>query len=110
MQVGPYSSLVNRIPRQAGTATPQAQARRCRYLDAELDFCRLALSQCTTLASHGELESACRDAWLVEDTARAIEGALVKVKDAQRLDRYQRELTYVQRGLDDLRSHLGIPL
>jgi hypothetical protein len=105
-----YILLVNRISRQAATATPEAQARRCRHLDAELSFCRSALSQGTALASRGEIELASRDAWLVEDTAHAIESVLVKVKDAERLDRYQRQLTYVQSGLNDLRRHLGMLL
>jgi hypothetical protein len=101
---------VARTARQAVISTTEAQARRCRYLDAELNFCRSALSQGKVLASHGELESASRDVWLVEDTAHAVEKVLVKMKDAESQDRYQRELTYVQRGLDDLRGHLGIPL
>lgn len=88
----------------APSSTPQA--RRCRHLDAELKFCRGALLRGNAMASQGQLESASRDVWLVEDTAGAIESVLAKVEDAEKLDRYQREFTAVQKELSDLRSYL----
>ena len=89
--------------------TAEAQMRHCRYLDLELAFCRSALFRGNAYAAHGELDSASRDAWLVEDTAPVIRRVLAKVKDSERLNRYRSELNYVQRGLNDLRTSLGIP-
>jgi hypothetical protein len=90
----------------ARSCTPQA--RRCRHLDAELKFCRGALLRGNALANQGQLESASRDVWLVEDTACAIESMLAKVEDAERLLRYQREFDAVQKELSDLRNYLCI--
>ena len=95
--------------RKTAATTPVAFARRCRHLDAELTFCRSALSRGNALAAYGELDSACRDAWLGEDAANAIERVIAKVEDAERLNRYQAELACVQGGLDELKICLGIP-
>ena len=86
----------------------EAQTRRCRYLDFELAFCRSAIFRGNAFAALGELDSACRDAWLVEDTAPVIKRVLAKVKDSEILNQYQAELNYIQCSLDDLRTSLGI--
>jgi hypothetical protein len=100
---------MNHPARRNADMTAEAQMRRCRYLDLELAFCRSALFRGNAYAAHGELDSASRDAWLVEDTAPVIRRVLAKVKDSERLNRYRSELNYVQRGLNDLRTSLGIP-
>lgn len=99
---------MNDRSRRSDAITAEAQTRRCRYLDVELAFCRSALFRGNAFAAHGELDSASRDAWLVEDTAPIIRRVLANVKDSEKLYRYQAELNYVQRGLDDLRTSLGI--
>ena len=99
---------MNDTGRRNAEMTPEAQTRRCRYLDIELAFCRSALFRGNAFAAQGELDSASRDAWLVEDAAPAIRRVLAKVEDSERLNRYRAELNYVQRGLDDLRTSLGI--
>ena len=98
------------LARQVADKATEAQARQCRHMDAELKFCRLILSRCDALANHGESESATRDAWLVEDTASAIERVLAKVENAERLNRYRTELTCVNCRLDELKRCLGISL
>jgi hypothetical protein len=58
---------------------------------------------------HGQLESATREVWVVEDTAEAVEGLLTKIEDAEGLDRLVIQLAEVQRSLNDLRRYLDIP-
>lgn len=78
-------------------------------MDAELHFCRAALACGSALASQGQLESASRDVWVIEDAAADIERALVKIEDAERLERYQKQLTQVLRDLTELKEYLSIP-
>ena len=99
---------MNDLGRRNAEMTTEAQTRRCRYLDVELAFCRSALFRGNAYAAHGELDSASRDAWLVEDMAPVIRRVLAKVKDSERLNLYRAELNYIRRGLDDLRTSLGI--
>ncbi len=80
-----------------------------RNLDAELKFCRSALARGNSLAMPGQLESAARDVWVVQDTAEAVKSLLTKMEDAEGLDRLVIQLTEVRRGLNDLRRYLDIP-
>jgi hypothetical protein len=87
----------------------EAQARRIRHLDAQLVFCATALARGRTLAARGELESASRTMWLVEDAADALRPVLARDGDTEGLNEYQTQLTLVLRDLNALRQYLGIP-
>jgi hypothetical protein len=78
-------------------------------LDAELHFCRSALACGNALATQGQLELASRDVWVIEDAAVGIQRALVEIQDAERLDRYQMQLTQVLTELTELKEYLAIP-
>jgi len=97
--------------RAARTPTPisASSVSRGHRLDAELQFCRSALACGHTLATHGQLESASRDVWLIEDAAVGIQLALAVVEDAERLERYQKQLMQVLRELTELKEYLCIP-
>jgi hypothetical protein len=94
---------------QIALAVPDIEVRGSRNLDAELKFCRSALARGNSLAMQGQLESATRDVWVIEDTADAVRSVPAKVEDAEQLDRLNRQLAEVQRGLNDLRMYLAIP-
>jgi len=57
----------------------------------------------------GQLESASRDVWVIEDAAVGIQRALAKLEDVEGLERYQKQLTQVLRELTELREYLCIP-
>jgi hypothetical protein len=78
-------------------------------LDAELHFCRSALACASALATQGQLESASRDAWVIEDAAAGIQRTLAEVEDAERLEKYQKQLMNVLRELNELKECLCIP-
>ncbi len=84
-------------------------ARRHRHLEAELKFCRCALQRGNSLAAQGQLESATKELWLVEDTAEAMETVVARIEDTDKLRAYQRELTQLRRELGELRTYLCIP-
>jgi len=94
---------------QIALSVPEIKVRGSRNLDADLKFCRSALARGNALAMQGQLESATRDVWVVEDTAQAIKSLLSKTQDAEGLDRLVIQLAEVQRGLNDLRRYLDIP-
>lgn len=94
---------------QIALSVPEIKVRGTRNLDAELKFCRSALARGTSLAMQGQLELATRDVWVVEDTAQAVKSLLVKMEDAEALDRLVIQLAEVQRRLNDLRGYLDIP-
>jgi len=75
---------------------------RTRHLDTQIAFCRAALDRGKTLAVLGELETASRAGWLVEDATTAIRPVLANVAEAERLDQYQRQLARVLRDLSEL--------
>jgi hypothetical protein len=91
------------------TSMPEPSAPRGLRLDDELHFCRSALACGHALATQGQLESASRDVWLIEDAAAAIEGALAKIEDAEKLERYRKQLTQVLTELTELKEYLCIP-
>jgi hypothetical protein len=74
-----------------------------------LKFCRSALARGNSLAMQGQLESATRDVWVIEDTADAVKSVLAKIEDIQRFDRLKIQLAAVQKGLKDLKRCLDIP-
>jgi hypothetical protein len=90
-------------------AVPDIEIRGNRNLDADLKFCRRALSRSNSLAMQGQLESATRDVWVIADSADSVRNILAKVEDAEQLGRSNRQLAEVQRGLNDLRMYLAIP-
>ncbi len=98
---------MNGHDRQVAQATSEAQTRLCRYLETELRFCLSALALGNSQATHGSSAEANRNAWVVEDTADIVRRFLPKVEDVGRRDRFERELTQVQKDLDDLRLNLG---
>ncbi len=91
------------------TPSSTPQARRYRHLEAELKFCRWALLRGNSLAAQGQLESATKELWLVEDTAEAIESIIARIEDAEKLDAYRREVAQVRKDLGQLRTYLCIP-
>src|SRR5271170_1993937 len=94
---------------QIALSIPDIKVRGSRNLDADLMFCRTALARGNSLAMQGQLESATRDVWVVEDTADAVKRVLAKVEEAEGLDRLVIQLAEVQRGLNDLKRYLDIP-
>ena len=76
-------------------AVPDIEIRGNRYLDADLKFCRRALSRGNSLAMQGQLESATRDVWVIAYTADSVKNILAKVEDAEHLDRLNRQLAEV---------------
>ena len=94
---------------QISLSVPAIKVRGSRNLDADLMFCRKALARGNSLAMQGQLESATRDVWVVEDTAQTVKSVLAKIEDAEGLDRLVIQLAEVQRGLNDLRGYLDIP-
>ena len=46
---------------------------------------------------------------MIEDAAIGIQRALANLEDAERLERYHKQLTQVLRELTELREYLGIP-
>ena len=105
----PNFALMSTLATRTPTSMPDPSAPRGLRLDAELHFCRSALACGHTLAAQGQLESASRDVWLIEDAAVGIQRALAKVEDAEKLERYQRQLTQVLRELTELKEYLCIP-
>jgi hypothetical protein len=85
------------------------KTHQSQSLDAELKFCRSALARGNSLAMQGQLESATRDVWVVEDTAEVVKGLLTKIEHAEGLDRVAVQLAQVQKGLNDLKRYLDIP-
>jgi len=98
------SRLISRTPPPNPLPAP-----RGRRLEAEFLFCQSALACGNALASQGQLESASRDVWVIEDAAAVIQRALAKVGDDERRDRYQRQLTQLLRELTELKEYLSIP-
>jgi hypothetical protein len=94
---------------QTALTVPDIKAYQSRNLDAELKFCRSALARGNSLAMQGQLESATRDVWVIEDTADAVKSVLAKIEDIQRFDRLKIQLAAVQKGLKDLKRCLDIP-
>jgi hypothetical protein len=94
---------------QISLSVPAIKVRGSRNLDADLMFCRKALARGNSLAMQGQLESATRDVWLVEDTAEVVKGLLTKIEHAEGLDRVAVQLAQVQKGLNDLKRYLDIP-
>jgi hypothetical protein len=71
--------------------------------------CQSALACGNPLATQGQLESAARDVWVIEDATVDIQRALAEVEDAGRLERYQKQLMQVLRELTELKEYLCIP-
>jgi hypothetical protein len=78
-------------------------------VDADLKFCLSSLARGNSLALQGQLELATRDLRAVEDTADTVKKALAKAEDQEFLDRWNRQLAEVQRGINELSSKLDIP-
>jgi hypothetical protein len=93
----------------AQSPTPAPPAPRHHRLDAEFHFCHSALACGRALAAQGELESASRDVWLIEDATAAIEQALARIQDPDPLQRYQAQLAHVMKQLAELKQYLSIP-
>jgi chromosome segregation ATPase len=91
------------------TPSSTPQARRYRHLESELKFCRWALLRGNSLAAQGQLESATKELWLVEDAAEAMESVIARIDDADKLDAYQKEVAQLRRELCELRMYLCIP-
>jgi hypothetical protein len=100
---------MSRVSTRNPISVPEPSAPHRHRLDAELHFCRSALACGNALAAQGQLESASRDVWVIEDAAMGIQRSLVKVEDAERIDRYQKQLTHVLKELTELKEHLRIP-
>ena len=99
------SSRASRTP----ISLPEYLAPRGLRLESQLHFCRSALACGNALATQGQLESASRDVWVIEDAAIGIQRDLANLEDAERLERYHKQLTQVLRELTVLREYLGIP-
>ena len=91
--------------------SPQAdsKARGTRKVDAELQFCRAALARCHALAMRGQVESATREVWVVNDAADAVKSFIAKAENMERLDDLTCQLAAVQTGLNDFRRYLDLP-
>ena len=85
------------------------KTRGDKTMDADLKFCQLALARGNSFAMQGQLESATRDLRAAEDTADAVKKVLAKAGGDKFLDRWNRQLAEVQRGLNELSSTLDIP-
>jgi|ERR1700729_3369486 putative AlgH/UPF0301 family transcriptional regulator len=91
------------------TSSPEAESRRSHHLDAQLSFCRKALALGYASASQGQLDSACRLLWLVEDAACCMKPILTNLQSAERIDQYQAQIGLVLKDLSELRQILCIP-
>jgi hypothetical protein len=85
------------------------ETRGDQTVDEDLKFCLAALARGNSLAMQGQMESATRDLWAVEDAVDAVTKALAKAGNEEFLDRRNRQLSEVQRGLHKLSSTLDIP-
>lgn len=78
-------------------------------MDADLRFCQVALARGRSLAAQGQLEWATRELRAIEDAVDTVKKARAKAGDEEFLDRWNRQLSEVQRGLNELSSKLDIP-
>ena len=85
------------------------ETRGDQTVDENLKFCLSALARGNSLAMQGQLESATRDLRAVEDAVDTVKKALAKAGNEESLDRRNRQLSEVQRGLNELSSTLDIP-
>jgi hypothetical protein len=85
------------------------EKRGDQTVDEDLQFCQAALARGNSLAIQGQMESATRDLRAVENAVDTIKKAMAKAGNEEFLDRWNRQLSEVQRGLNELSSKLDIP-
>ena len=85
------------------------EPRGNQTVNEDLKFCLAALARGNSLAMQGQMESATRDLRAVENAVDTVKKALAKAGNEESLDRRNRQLSEVQRGLNELSSTLDIP-